>query len=261
MMIQSTQLCDFVVPPGFVMATVPQTCALCTCALCTCALCTYTLVPCILRRESCILCLVSSTSVENPLQISSFLTNKANFRKAQMNVNKVLTRDYGDASLHRCGENKPNTNPIKPNLLNAQMNVNKVLTKYYENESLHRRGKNKPNTNPKQTQSKPISPPPINTQSKTCQKPIMKSPAKILAKSREISGIETARPISDTLVMSHKVCFLLFLRNPPKILCTGGNSCMRNLLLCLYNFVFLTSFFHFQTIHFNLKAEIVYESR
>ena len=190
-----------------------------------------------------------------------FMQNKPNLLDAQMNVNKVLTREYENETLSRSGKNKANTNPIKPNLLNAQMNVNKVLTKYYENESLHRRGKNKPNTNPKQTQSKPISPPPINTQSKTCQKPIMKSPAKILAKSREISGIETARPISDTLVMSHKVCFLLFLRNPPKILCTGGNSCMRNLLLCLYNFVFLTSFFHFQTIHFNLKAEIVYESR
>jgi len=119
------------------MATVPQTCALCT----------YALVPCILRRESCILCLVSSTSVENPLQISSFMQNKANFRKAQMNVNNVLTRDYGNASLHRCGENKANTNPI-------------------------------------QSQSKPISPPPLNTQSKTCQKPIMKSPGRILAKSR-----------------------------------------------------------------------------
>ena len=33
----------------------------------------------------------------------------------------------------------------KPNLLNAQMNVNKVLTKDYENVRLHRRGKNKPN--------------------------------------------------------------------------------------------------------------------
>jgi len=33
----------------------------------------------------------------------------------------------------------------KPNFLNAQMNVNKVLTKDYENVRLHRRGKNKPN--------------------------------------------------------------------------------------------------------------------
>jgi len=33
----------------------------------------------------------------------------------------------------------------KPNLLNAQMNVNKVLTKDYENERLRRLGENKPN--------------------------------------------------------------------------------------------------------------------
>jgi len=33
----------------------------------------------------------------------------------------------------------------KPNLLNAQMNVSKVLTKDYENVRLRRRGENKPN--------------------------------------------------------------------------------------------------------------------
>ena len=43
----------------------------------------------------------------------------------------------------------------KPNLLNAQMNVNKVLTKDYENVHFHRRGKNKPNTNPINPISKP----------------------------------------------------------------------------------------------------------
>ena len=47
----------------------------------------------------------------------------------------------------------------KANLPDAQMNVTKVLTKDYENKSLCRRGENKPNTKPIQTQSKPISPP------------------------------------------------------------------------------------------------------
>lgn len=39
----------------------------------------------------------------------------------------------------------------KPNLLNAQMNVNKVLTKDYENVRLHRRRKNKANQSQFQT--------------------------------------------------------------------------------------------------------------
>ncbi len=41
--------------------------------------------------------------------------NKANFRKAKMNINKVLTKDYENEPLFRRGKNKPNTNPIKPN--------------------------------------------------------------------------------------------------------------------------------------------------
>ena len=58
------------------------------------------------------------------------MQNEPNFEKAQMNVNKVLTRDYGNKSNWTLGENKPNTNPIQ--------------TQY------------KPNTNPIQTQTKPI---------------------------------------------------------------------------------------------------------
>ena len=45
----------------------------------------------------------------------------------------------------------------KAKLLNAQMNVTKVLTKDYENERLHRRGKNKPNQT--QFPQKPTSTP------------------------------------------------------------------------------------------------------
>jgi hypothetical protein len=35
-----------------------------------------------------------STLVENPLQIKLFMQNKAKFRKSQMNVNKVITKEY-----------------------------------------------------------------------------------------------------------------------------------------------------------------------
>ncbi len=49
-----------------------------------------------------------STSVERPLQISSFMQNKANFRKAKMNVNFYSTKDYENERLSRLRENKPN---------------------------------------------------------------------------------------------------------------------------------------------------------
>jgi len=48
-----------------------------------------------------------------------FMQNKPNFWKSQMNVNKVLTRDYEKRTLGERGKNKPNTKPIqtqfKPN--------------------------------------------------------------------------------------------------------------------------------------------------
>ena len=74
-----------------------------------------------------------STTVENSLQISSFLTNKANFPDAQMNVNKVLTKDYENNSNWTLGENKPNTNPIQSQY---KANSKPIQSQY------------KPNTNP-----------------------------------------------------------------------------------------------------------------
>ena len=67
----------------------------------------------VICRLSSVNCPLPSTSVESPLQISSFLTNKANFPDDQMNVNKVLTKDYENKSNWTLGENKPNTNPIQ----------------------------------------------------------------------------------------------------------------------------------------------------
>jgi len=85
-----------------------------------------------------------------------FLTNKANFRKSQMNVTNLLTTNYEQLTMNYVQKNKPNTNPIKANLPDDQMNINKVLTKDYENKSNCSLAENKPNTNPKRTQSKPI---------------------------------------------------------------------------------------------------------
>ncbi len=44
------------------------------------------------------------------------MQNEPNFGKAQMNVNKVLTKDYENKPNWTLGENEPKTNPIKANL-------------------------------------------------------------------------------------------------------------------------------------------------
>jgi len=85
------------------------------------------------------------------------MQNEPNFPDAQMNVNKVLTRDYENIANFKLCENKANSKPIKANLPNAQMNVNKALTKDYENKSNWALFENKPNSKPIQTQTKPIS--------------------------------------------------------------------------------------------------------
>jgi len=43
------------------------------------------------------------------------MQNEPNFQKSQMNVNKVLTKDYEKKTLGEHGKNEPKTNPIKPN--------------------------------------------------------------------------------------------------------------------------------------------------
>jgi hypothetical protein len=72
------------------------------------------------------------------LQISLFCSNKPNFRKSEMNVNKVLTKDYDKMDTWSIGKNKPNSNPIQTQF---KPNSNPIKAK----------------TNPKQTQTKPIS--------------------------------------------------------------------------------------------------------
>ena len=57
---------------------------------------------------------ISSTTVESALQIRLFMQNKPNFRKSQMNVNKVLTKDYEKKTLGEHGKNEPKTNPNEP---------------------------------------------------------------------------------------------------------------------------------------------------
>ncbi len=78
-------------------------------------------------------------------QTHSILTNKANFCKAQMNVNIYYIKDYQIFIPLAGQKNKPNSNPIKPNFQKAKMNINLTLTKDYRKKDDFVVRKNKPN--------------------------------------------------------------------------------------------------------------------
>ncbi len=62
-----------------------------------------------------------------------------------MNVNPYNTRNYERKRNWTLGENKPNSNPNKPNLRKAKMNVNLTLTKDYRKKDDFIVRINKPN--------------------------------------------------------------------------------------------------------------------
>ncbi len=66
------------------------------------------------------------TSVKDSLQISSFMQNEPNFRKSQMNVNNVLTRDYDKKDTWSSGKNEPKTNPIYPCVASGEAGTNPI---------------------------------------------------------------------------------------------------------------------------------------
>jgi len=70
---------------------------------------------------------------------------KPNLRKAQMNVNSLIIKGYRKKDDFAVRKNKPNSNPISSK---AKMNANIFITKDYENDTTLRLQKNKPNSNP-----------------------------------------------------------------------------------------------------------------
>ncbi|HUU15538.1 MAG TPA: hypothetical protein VMW72_00185 [Sedimentisphaerales bacterium] len=68
-----------------------------------------------------------------------------------MNLKFCKQRAYENISDWTLGQNKPKTNPNKPNFQDAQMNVNSLITTDYKNFIPLAGQKNKP----KQTQSCP----------------------------------------------------------------------------------------------------------
>jgi hypothetical protein len=71
------------------------------------------------ERKALYNCRATFTDVMSALQIAPFCSNKPNFQKSQMNVNKVLTKNYDKMDTWSIRKNKPNSNPIqsqfKPN--------------------------------------------------------------------------------------------------------------------------------------------------
>ena len=62
-----------------------------------------------------------------------------------MNVISLVIMEYDKKSNWTLGQNKPNSNPIKPNFRKARMNVNSLITKDYKNFIPLAVQKNKPN--------------------------------------------------------------------------------------------------------------------
>ncbi len=62
-----------------------------------------------------------------------------------MNVSLILSTNYENIANWTLGENKPNSNPIKPNFQKAKMNINSIITKDYRKKDDFAVRKNKPN--------------------------------------------------------------------------------------------------------------------
>ncbi len=71
-----------------------------------------------------------------------------------MNVNIYNTTDYERKRNWTIGQNKTNSNPIKPNFKKAKMNVNLTLTKDYRKKDDFVVRINKPNSRKTQNERK-----------------------------------------------------------------------------------------------------------
>jgi len=97
------------------------------------------------------------------------MQNKAKFRKSQMNVNKVLTKNYEQMDTWSSGKNEPKTNPTCRGVASGEAGTNPI----------------KANKMPKQTQYK----------AKQSQ-PVVSLPALPVLSAVEGSAVEGVEPIS-----------------------------------------------------------------
>jgi len=103
------------------------------------------------------------------------MQNEPNFRKSQMNVSTILTKDYEKRTLGQRGKKQSQTKPIKANLQNAQMNVTVSYTTNYENKA-------------------PIWAPKKQSQTSKRQKPMQTSLPKRIMKNTALSGSDKTKP-------------------------------------------------------------------
>jgi hypothetical protein len=86
------------------------------------------------RHFSSLFTHLPSTSVENPLQISYFLCKTNPIFSAvggfQMNVSNIITRNYKYFIPLAGQKNKPNSNPVKPNLSQFRCQSNPKQTQF-----------------------------------------------------------------------------------------------------------------------------------
>jgi hypothetical protein len=73
------------------------------------------------------------------------MQNKPNLPDDQMNIYSLITTDCENIANWTLGQNKPNSNPIKPNPRKVKMNVNLTLTKDYRKKDDFLVRINKPN--------------------------------------------------------------------------------------------------------------------
>ncbi len=75
-------------------------------------------------------CFRPSTSVENPLQISSFLTNKPNSPNVQTNASLFTTMNYAISNCLMKVKNKANSNPKQTQFKPIKANFNSKQSQY-----------------------------------------------------------------------------------------------------------------------------------
>jgi hypothetical protein len=103
------------------------------------------------------------------------MQNEPNFRKSQMNVNKVLTKDYENKTLGGVGKTNPKRTQNEPNFKKAEMNVTSILTVAYENKPT-------------------IRAPKKQTQFSKRQKPMQTSLPQRIMKKTALSGFDKTKP-------------------------------------------------------------------
>ena len=70
-------------------------------------------------------------------KLSKNYAKQTQFQKKSNDVNPYNTTEYERRRDWTLGENKPNSNPIKPNLRKAQMNRSYVKTTNYEQKTMN----------------------------------------------------------------------------------------------------------------------------